>query len=97
MTVLSGSQFEEWRAYDELEPVGGYRQDYRFAQVCSLIFNIAQAAYGDENKITKSNVFDFMPWGPERKIKIETQSIEEMKAIMLALAKSKKDKKSGSR
>lgn len=57
---MSGDQLTEWEAFDRLEPVGGYKQDFRFAQLCDLIHMLAYAIGG--GKSVKSKIQDFMPW-----------------------------------
>lgn len=58
--MLTGNQIAEWEAFDRLEPVGGYKQDFRFAQLCDLVYVLANALGG--GKKIRSNVRDFMPW-----------------------------------
>lgn len=87
---LTGEQLTDWEIYDRLEPIGGFRQDYRFAQLCLLLFNIAQG-FGDGKKKLKATAWDFMPWGPKAPVVVEEkQSVAEMKDIMLAMASKKK-------
>ena len=57
---MTGDQMIEWEAFDRLEPVGGYKQDFRFAQLCDLIYVLANALGG--GKQVKSKIQDFMPW-----------------------------------
>jgi hypothetical protein len=86
-------QISDVEAYDKIEPIGGFREDYRFAQVCLMLHNQIQQQRGD-GKWRKASLHDFMLWGPKVKVKeTESQSVEEMKAIMLSLASPKKEKK----
>jgi hypothetical protein len=89
---ITSSQLAEWEAYDRIEPIGGYRQDYRFAQVCHLIFDLAQSIYGKRGQRRKSSPMDFMPWGPEQKVPVKKQTVEEMKQTMIAAFKPKAKK-----
>ena len=57
---MTGDQQTEWEAFDRLEPVGGYKQDFRFAQLCDLLYVLANALGG--GKQVKSKIQDFMPW-----------------------------------
>jgi len=84
-------QISDVVAYDAIEPIGGYREDYRFAQVCLLLHNQIQQQRGD-GKWRKANLQDFMLWGPKSKTESDDkpQSVDEMKAIMLSLASPKK-------
>lgn len=65
LSMMTAEQIAEWEAYDRLEPIGGFRQDYRFAQLCCLIVDIAQAMAGKKGRRKKTSPFDFMPWGPK--------------------------------
>lgn len=33
-------EFDHWRAFDRLDPIGSHRVDINFAQLCALIANI---------------------------------------------------------
>ena len=37
---MSSSEFSEWQAYYELEPFGAWRDNWHFAQLTALLFNI---------------------------------------------------------
>lgn len=93
MDCLTSEQLAEWEAYDRLEPIGGFRQDYRFAQVCHLIFELAQSIYGKKDKRTRSHPTDFMPWGPMEKPKAKKQTAEEIKTALTAIFKQRTKKK----
>lgn len=96
LDYLTAAQLAEWRAYDQIEPIGGYREDYRMAQVCHLIFELAQSVYGDGNRRMKSSIYDFMPWGPEdpgARSRSKRQTMEEMKAVLMTIAAPKKGNK----
>ena len=92
---LTAPQLAEWRAYDRIEPIGGYREDYRAAQVCLMLHTLIQSNRGD-GKWTKASIYDFMPWGPEdpgRQAADKPQSVDEMKTVLLGIARSSKVKK----
>lgn len=95
--MLTLEQLQEWEAYDKLDPVGTWRDDFRMAYLASLIQNIVLCLYpkkGEKPKLTTPS--DFMPvWDEElRKIKStpKKQSPEEMKHLLLALARSQNKK-----
>lgn len=72
-------------AYDQLEPIGGPREDFRLALLRTTVVNIARAIWG--GKDTKmANPMQFMPiWDPEeirQAREPKKQSIEDMKAII---------------
>lgn len=93
---LTSSQITEWLAYNELEPIGEWRGDFRIAILCSVIVNLAGAAWGRKGKHKIATPADFMPdWG-RRVIEPEVeQSVEEMKQVVKSIARSavKKDRK----
>lgn len=78
----------EWEEFDRLEPLGGYKDDFRFAQLCNLIYVLAHAIGGTK---VESKVQDFMPWWFMQYIKDanlpKRQSVDEMKANLMAWAK----------
>ena len=79
-------------AYDRIEPIGEIRADYRMAQVCLLLHNLIQMQRGD-GKWTSATIQDFMLFGPKvsQKLPDKPQSVDEMKTIMMALARPKKE------
>lgn len=77
---------DEWEAYDKLDPIGTWREDFRMAYLASLITNLTISVNGKKGtKLTKP--IEFMPdWsGSHEKGR---QTAEEMKEILLALAKT---------
>jgi len=85
-TGLTLEQYLEAEAYNVLEPIGGYREDFRAAQICLMLHNLLQAQRGD-GKWVKATVYDFMPWGPkETKPAEKPQTVDEMKKMLLAIA-----------
>lgn len=89
----------EWEAYDELEPIGGFRQDYRFAQLCCLIADVAQAFGSKKGKRKKFSPSDFMPWGPrpEKPKRSKAKTPEEIKQLFQTIARLTKQKKAPER
>jgi len=91
---LTCNQISEWEAFNKLEPIGNWRMDLQFAQLQSTITNIFISLYGKKGaKETKAD--DFMiKWDGVEKVEIKKQSVQDMKSILMALAKaSKKNKK----
>jgi len=86
-------QMSDVMAYDKIEPIGEIRADYRMAQVCLLLHNLIQMQRGD-GKWTRATLQDFMLFGPKtsKKLPDKPQSVDEMKAIMMALARPKEKK-----
>lgn len=42
LRCMTWEQFQEWRAFDELEPFGEERSDIRSAQIVQALWNIAR-------------------------------------------------------
>jgi len=79
---LTSRQLSEWEAYDRLDPIGTWRDDFRLAYLSSLITNIAICVHG--KKGAKHTIpMDFMlDWDVKEK-KINVQSVEEQKRILM--------------
>ena len=96
---MTSTQLSEWEAYNELEPIGGIREDYRLAYLSSLITNLVIAVNGKPNaKKTKPEEF-LLEWGvgvQEQSTK-QPQSLEQMKQALSTIASTfggkKKDHK----
>ncbi len=87
---MTSEQISEWQAYDTLDPIGTWRDDFRSAQICSVVDNIAKAMWSKEGEAKYSNPKDFMPdWDRSEQRKESeqevTQTVEEMKSIMMGL------------
>jgi hypothetical protein len=85
---LTSYQLSEWEAYDRLDPIGTWREDFRVAELLSLITNTARAVHGKKG-IKMSSPSDFMPnWDALASgiPQVKKQSAEEMKQILLSMA-----------
>jgi hypothetical protein len=85
---LTSSQLSEWEAYDRLDPIGSWREDYRLAYITSVITNIATSVHGEKNA-KYSNPMDFMlNWDMEdnKEVEPEKQSTEQQKEWLLNFA-----------
>ena len=86
---LTSEQLSEWEAYNKLEPIGEWLNDFRTAKLESTMVNIARTTHGKKG-IAMTRPLDFMPeWDPEgqSKDKVRKQSPEEIKAYLLNFAK----------
>lgn len=102
--ILTLDQFQEWQAYDAIEPIGEERIDVLVASVCSIITNIARQVYGTE-KAPMTTMADFIPiWDvyevkekmaeqEKKKREQPAQPLSEMKAVLEAIAKQAKGRK----
>ena len=92
--MLNSEQISEWQAYDQLEPIGEWRADYRIGILCSLISQIAIAVFGKkESGSSNISPIDFMPdWAGdfEESKMLKGRSIasspEEIKALFSVFA-----------
>lgn len=87
MDQLTSAQLSEWEAYDKLDPIGTWRDDYRMAYLASMITNLVISIHG--KKGAKHTVpLDYMPkWDAEKESIVRKQTPEEMKELLLDLAK----------
>jgi hypothetical protein len=86
LDILTSKQVSEWLAYDRLDPIGEYRNDSRFAIVCSTITNIARSIWG-KNGSKMTLISDFMPQYEQKQINRKPkQSVEQMKDILKTIA-----------
>lgn len=93
---LTAFQLAEWEAFDKLDPIGSFRDDYRAAHICSTNTNIA--IHTNKSKKSKpvklTTPLDFMPdWtGDLKALKHKKQSTEEMKSVLLGIAHTQNSK-----
>lgn len=86
---LTLKQLQEWEAYDVIDPVGKWRDEFQIASLSSLIVNIVNQLYHKEGETPKIvSAIDFMPdWSGEKK-QSKKQSVEEMKQVLLGIART---------
>ena len=87
---MTSEQISEWKAYEALEPFGEWRDDYRIAQLCTLILNITQSIWGGQKRV-RFKIEDFMLQyqldNIEKEVEnVEKQSVEEMRQVLLGIA-----------
>jgi len=85
---LTSAQLSEWEAYDRLDPIGTWREEYRTAKLCSVIDNNFRWAHGKKGtEMTKP--VDYMPdWDmSDTKTSVKKQSPNEIKEFLLRFAK----------
>lgn len=97
LDYLTGPQLSEWEAYDTLDPIGKWRDEFSAASLSSLLANIAistNAKKGTKPKLTTP--MDFMPdWANEldKESSKKTQSTEDMKQMLMSLVSSSSKRK----
>ena len=95
MGQLTSAQISEWQAYDKLDPIGTWREDYRMAYLASLMFNLVLSMNGEKDDAKYTIPYKFMPqWdihGEEIKEPVK-QSIDEMVSMVKGIASRNKSK-----
>lgn len=91
---LTAYQLAEWEAFNQLDPIGSFRADYRMASICANETNVAIKINSTKKNPKLVRPIDFMPdWdGSIGKEKNKKQSVEEMKAFLLGMASSQNAK-----
>jgi len=91
---LTSYQLSEWEAYDRIDPIGAWRNDYGAAMLASVIFSIARKVYGKKGQSGKElTPLDFMPdWAGEFKPEVKEQTLDQMKQAVLDMKRRFKKK-----
>jgi len=92
---LTFEELKEWEAFDQLEPIGRmeFRMEYMLGTVCAVLVNTVASIFSKKgSNNTKVVPADFMPqWGVfENEVfnkEKPKQSMEEMKQLLLSMAK----------
>ena len=86
LEVLTSKQLSEWEAYDRLDPIGNWRDDFRLAYLSSLLTNLTISVHGKKGA-QSTNPMDFMlDWDLSKVKEPKRQSVEEMKAVLRGIA-----------
>jgi hypothetical protein len=88
---ITSVQLSEWEAYDRIDPIGTWREDYRVAVLDSLIVNIVSKLYAKKGHTPKEVLpTEFMPnWTGDKRIE-RKQSVQDMKEVLMTIAKAAK-------
>jgi hypothetical protein len=86
---LTLKQLQEWEAYDVLDPIGTWRDDFRMAKVIAVMQNIVIGLYSKKGSKPKLvSAYDEMPkWDEEPVEVVQKQPWETMKEFLLGFAK----------
>jgi len=84
--TITENELVEWMAFYQIDPFGEWREDLRNAQLCALLAEINRDR---KKKSSPYKIADFMLFMPPKK----KQSAEELKAALMQLVKSKKEKR----
>jgi len=99
LPYLTAGQFDEWVAYDQIEPLGvAERLETSIAILCSVVVNIMRAAFS-KGRGKPASPGDFLPpWSKidavmeSAKIPVK-QSTDDMKSILSTIVKVTKGNK----
>lgn len=80
---------QEWEAYDQLDPIGTWRDDFRMAKLVATMQNIVISLYSKKGSKPKLvSPYDEMPkWDEEHVAQVQKQPWESMKDFFLGFAK----------
>ena len=92
MDQLTSKQLSEWEAYDKLDPIGTWREDFRLAYLSSLLTNLVISIHGKKGTKHTTPMEFLLNWDVDAKVEPKKQSVEEMKQILMGLAKSQNKK-----
>lgn len=83
---LKSTQISEWEAYNTLDPIGKWRDDFHMAALLAKMENLVKDIYSKDRN--RASPIDFMPeWGMgEQEKEPKMQSVEEQKRILLEIA-----------
>ena len=89
MKGLNSVQLSEWQTIDRLDPIGEWRNDFRFASLEAMILNIVKMLYPKKGSIVKLvNAMDLMyQWGKEKKPEPKKQNYDQMKEMFNEISK----------
>lgn len=92
---LTGYELAEWEAYDRIDPIGTWRDDFRGAKLESLILNIVNQLYAEKGKKPQvTTALDFMPdWTGDKTDDKKISTPEDILALFKGIAATQKKKK----
>lgn len=89
---LTSAQLSEWIAYHDLDPIGEWRDDFRFAKLEARLVNITREIYQQKGKPPEMILpIDLMPdWTNDKVQKqvIKKQTVDQHRDILMSLVKS---------
>lgn len=87
----------EWIAYNEIDPIGEWRHEFRTARLESLITNISSALYHKKGtKPVMTTPADFIPvWGKKKVTPFDPKKVaESVKRVFHSIMKGQSQRKS---
>jgi hypothetical protein len=93
---LTSSQISDWEVYDKMDPIGTWRDDFRFAKLTALVQNIVFSLYHVKGQPEPKyiSVTDEMPdfLGEKQEKDNEEQSVDMMRQLLLGIASAQNKK-----
>jgi hypothetical protein len=91
---LTAYELAEWEAYDRIDPIGTWRDDFRGAKLESLILNIVNQLYAKKgSKPIVTTALEFMPdWTGDRVDEKEKSTPVDILTLFKDIAASQKKK-----
>ncbi len=86
LDYLTAFQISEWEAYDRIDPLGTWMENYRLAYLSSLLTNLTISTHGKKGAKFTTPMDFMLDWDLGKDKPIKQQSAEEMKEILLGLA-----------
>jgi hypothetical protein len=84
MNEITSEQFSEWEAYDRLDPIGKWREDFRLAYLCSMVTNLVISVHGKKGTKMTSPIDFMLDWDMtkiQEENKVFATENEELKAF----------------
>ena len=89
---LTSSQLSEWEAYNRLDPIGTWRDDFRMAFLAMTMTNLTIDVHGKKGAQHVS-MEDFIPnWDATAPAEVKRQTVEEMKKVFKDIVQSQNKK-----
>lgn len=85
LSQLTLEQLQEWEAYNAIDPIGEWREDYRIAKLESMVMNIALSVWGKEGS-TLTSPKDFMPEFYQDQEEVKRKHLQQIKEMFLGLS-----------
>lgn len=79
LQTLTSSQLSEWEAYDRVDPIGSWRQEFMMANFMSYLDNVIHKLYGKKGtSVRQSTAKDFLPrWNVDPNEPYQFSEIEQ--------------------
>lgn len=84
---LTSTQLSEWEAYDRIDPIGTWRDDFRMSYLAALLTNIAIRTNAKKGTPLVSLSEFILDWDIRAPREIKKQSVTDMRKALLGLAK----------